>query len=95
MRHPLRENLQVADAGDTDWIYWSRCRFQYRRADQDWREFCKVRWLAPADAGSLMSVLDSGYRLRQFYYPSGVALVDTDCVENRPQEAARQSRIRS
>ena len=81
MRHPLRENLEIADASGTDSIRCSRCRFQYCRADQDWREFCKIRLLPPAQCRRLMSLLDGQYLLRQFYCPSCAALVDTDFVE--------------
>ena len=91
MRHPLRENLEIADATGTDWIFCSRCRFQYCRADQDWREFCKVRLLPPANAGSLMSILDGQYLLRQFYCPACAALLDTDFVEKTPRTAESQS----
>lgn len=84
MRHPLRENLEITDASGTDTICCSRCRFQYCRADQDWREFCKTRLLPPANAGSLMAVLEGDYLLRQLYCPSCAALVDTDFVEKTP-----------
>ena len=83
MKHPLRENLEIAE----DWIHCSRCQFQYCRADQNWREFCKIRLLPPANAGCLMSALDGQYLLRQFYCPSCAALVDTDFVEKKPQDA--------
>jgi acetone carboxylase gamma subunit len=87
MKHPLRENLEIADATGTEWIRCSRCRFQYCRAGQDWREFCKIRLLPPANAGSLMSVLDGQYLLRQLYCPSCAALVDTDFVEKKQDDA--------
>jgi hypothetical protein len=92
MRHPLRENLEVADANSTDWIYCSKCRFQYCRADQNWREFCKMRLLPPASAGSLMAVLDGQYLLRQLYCPSCAVLVETDFVEKTPSAAEPQPR---
>lgn len=81
MRHPLRENLEITDANDIDWISCSRCHFRYCRAEQDWREFCKTRLLPPRNAGALMAVLDGQYLLRQLYCPSCAALVETDFVE--------------
>jgi hypothetical protein len=86
MKHPLRENLEISDASGTDWIGCSRCRFQYCRADQDWREFCTIRLLPPRHAGDLMSLLDGQYLMRQLYCPSCAALVDTDFVEKKPQD---------
>ncbi len=83
MTHPLRENLEITDASGTDMISCSRCRFQYCRADQDWREFCKTRLLPARDAGTLMGLLDGEYLLRQLYCPSCAALVDTDFVEKK------------
>jgi hypothetical protein len=81
MKHPLRENLEVAEANGTDWIYCGKCQFRYCRADENWREFCRIRLLPPAKAGKLMSLLDGQYLLRQFYCPSCAALVDTDLIE--------------
>jgi acetone carboxylase gamma subunit len=86
MRHPLRENLEIADAAGTDWIFCTRCQFKYCRADQDWREFCKVRLLPPNKAGSLMSILEGQYLMRQLYCPSCAALLDTDFVDTKPHE---------
>ena len=83
MSHPLRENLELADGADADWIRCSRCQFQYCRADQDWREFCKIRLLPPGNAGGLMAILDDTHRMRQFYCPSCGALIDTDFVEKK------------
>ena len=87
MRHPLRENLEITDASGTDWISCSRCRFQYCRADQDWREFCKTRLLPARNAGDLMSLLDGQYLLRQLYCPSCAALLETDFVEKKLPDA--------
>ena len=87
MRHPLRENLEITDASGTDIISCSKCNFRYCRADQDWREFCKTRLLPPRNAGDLMSLLDGEYLLRQFYCPSCAALLDTDFIEKKPQDA--------
>ena len=86
MKHPLRENLEIADATGADWIHCSRCQFKYCRAGQDWRECCKIRLLPPNKAGSLMSILDGQYLMRQFYCPSCAALLDTDFVETKPIE---------
>ena len=85
MTHSLRENLEITDVSGTDMISCSRCRFQYCRADQKWREFCKTRLLPPRNAGILMCLLDREYRLRQFYCPSCAALVDTVFVEKQQQ----------
>lgn len=87
MTHPLRENLEITDASGTNMISCSRCGFQYCRADQDWREFCKTRLLPARNAGTLMGLLDGEYLLRQLYCPSCAALVDTDFVEKKPQDA--------
>ena len=89
MTHPLRENLEITDASGTDMISCSRCRFQYCRADQDWREFCKTRLLPARDAGALMGLLDGQYLLRQLYCPSCAALVDSDFVEKKQNEAGK------
>ncbi|TMA65008.1 MAG: hypothetical protein E6J73_06105 [Deltaproteobacteria bacterium] len=86
MRHPLRENIEISDASGTDTICCRRCGFQYCRADQDWREFCKSRLLPSHNAGDLMSLLDGQYLLRQLYCPSCAALVDTDFVEKQQQD---------
>ena len=70
MRHPLRENLEIArPASGTDWICCSRCRFRYCGADQNWRKFCKIRLLPPSNAGSLMSALDGQYLCGNFIAP--------------------------
>jgi hypothetical protein len=86
MRHPLRENLEIVDADSIDWILCTRCRFKYCRADQDWREFCKVRLSPPSKAGNLMSILEGHYLMRQLYCPSCAALLDTDFVEAKQNE---------
>lgn len=81
MRHPLRENLEITDPNGTDWICCSRCRFQYCRVGQDWRQFCRIRLLPARNAGDLMSLLEGQYLLRQLYCPSCAALLETDFVE--------------
>ncbi len=83
MNHPLRENLEIADSNGTEWIRCSKCQLQYCHADQDWREFCKIRLLPPAKAGSLLAILDGDHMMRQFYCPSCGALMDTDFVEKK------------
>jgi len=84
----MRENLEIVDLAGTSWIYCGKCRFRYCRADQNWREFCKIRLLPPAKAGSLMSLLDGQYLLRQLYCRSCAVLVETDFVEK--QDDARR-----
>ena len=59
------------------------------RADEDWRQFCKVRLLPPTKAGSLMADLNGQYLLRQFYCPSCAVLLDTDFVEEHSNDAGR------
>jgi hypothetical protein len=86
MRHPLRENLEIADANGADWIFCTRCGFKYCPADRDWREFCKVRLSPPKNAGSLMSILEGHYMMRQLYCPSCAALLDTDFIETNQNE---------
>ncbi len=81
MTHPLRENLDIADQTGADWIFCTKCQFRYCRADQDWREFCKIVLSPPNKAGHLMSLLDGQYLMRQFFCPSCGALLDTDFVE--------------
>lgn len=83
MNHPLREYLEVVGADGVESIRCTKCQFQYCRVEQDWREYCKVRLLSPVSAGSLMAILEEGYRMRQFFCPSCGALVDTDFVENK------------
>jgi hypothetical protein len=70
MSYSLRENLEIVHLNDTDSIHRSQCGFRYCRADQNWREFCKLRLLSPANAGSLMSILNGQYLMRQLYCPS-------------------------
>jgi hypothetical protein len=89
MRHPLRENLEITDASGTDTVCCSRCRFQYCRADQDWRGFCKIRLLPARAAGDLMSLLDGQYLMRQLYCPSCAALLETDFVQKTQDDAGR------
>jgi acetone carboxylase gamma subunit len=89
MSYPLRENLEIVDGTDSAWIRCGKCQFQYCRANQDWREFCKIRLLPPANAGSLIAILDGDYLLRQFYCPSCAALLDTDFVEKKQAVAGR------
>ena len=89
MRHPLRENIEVANANGTDWICCVRCHFKYCRADQNWREFCKIRLLPAHNAGHLMFLLDGQYLLQQFYCPSCAALIDTGFIENEQDNAGR------
>jgi hypothetical protein len=87
MNHPLRENLEISDASGTDTICCSKCRFQYCRADQDWREVCMILLLPARHAGDLMTPLEGQYLLRQFFCPSCAVLLETDFVEKEPQEA--------
>jgi hypothetical protein len=49
-----------------------------------------MRLLPPANAGSLMSVLDSQYLMRQLYCPSCAALLETDFIEKQ-QDDTRKS----
>jgi hypothetical protein len=86
MKHPLRENLEIAGADGADWIFCAKCQFKYCRADQDWREFCNTRLSPPIKAGSLMSILEGHYLMRQFFCPSCAALLDTDFVEAKQHE---------
>jgi len=83
MTHPIRENLEIVDLAGTSWVYCSKCRFRYCRANQNWREFCQIRLLPPAKAGSLMSILDGQYLLQQLYCPSCAVLLDTHFVEKQ------------
>lgn len=83
MNHPLRENMEVATVDGAEWIRCKRCQHRYCRADQDWRQFAKVRLLPPTQAGQLMSVLSGDYLLRQHYCPSCAVLLDTDFVEEK------------
>ena len=83
MSHPLRENLETIEINGSESIRCVKCQFHYCRADQVWRDFCKVRVMAPASAGSLMAILNDAHRMRQFYCPSCGALVDTDFVEKK------------
>ena len=43
MSHSLQENLEIVHQSGTDSIHCSQCGFRYCRADQNWREFCKMR----------------------------------------------------
>ena len=83
MNHPLRENLEIATVEGAPWIRCKPCRHPYCRADQDWRQFAKIRLLPPTKAGNLMAVLDDDYLLRQIYCPSCAVLLDTDFVEEK------------
>jgi hypothetical protein len=85
MTRPVRENLEIADRAGTSWIYCSKCRFRYCRADQNWREFCHSRLLPAAKAGNLMAALDGQYLLRQLYCPSCAVLLDSDFVEKQDE----------
>ena len=85
MSHPLREYLEVRASAGTDWIYCSKCQFQYCRSEENWREFCCVRLLPPSHAGHLMSLLDGRYLFRQLYCPSCAVLVDTEVIEKPAQ----------
>jgi hypothetical protein len=48
-----------------------------------------MRLLPPAHAGSLMSVLDSQYMMRQLYCPSCAALLETDFIEKQQDAAGK------
>jgi hypothetical protein len=89
MAHPLRENLAVAVLDGVEWIHCGKCEYRFCRADQDWRRFGKVRLLPPTKAGGLMSVLSGDYLLRQIYCPSCAVLLDTDFVEEHPDDSGR------
>ena len=93
MKHPLRENMEVVASNDRSSICCSRCHFQYCGAEQDWREFSKVRLLAPSNAGRLMGLLDGQYLMRQFYCPSCAVLVDTDFLETEPKEVVKRDAV--
>jgi len=88
---PMRENLEIVDYAGTSWIDCIKCRFRYCRADQNWREFCERRLLPPVKAGSLMSVLEGQYLLRQLYCPSCAVLVDTDFIEKQDDDQEPKS----
>jgi len=83
MSHPLRENLEIHSSDGAEWIRCSRCQRIHCRADQDWRQFCKVRFMSPTKAGPLMAELKGQYKLRQIYCSSCGALLDTDLVEEK------------
>lgn len=83
MNHPLRENLEIANADGAEWIRCNRCQHRYCRSDQDWRQFAKQRLMAPTHAGQLMSVLNGDYLLRQRYCPACAVLLDSDFVEEK------------
>jgi len=89
MTHPLRENLAVAVLDGVEWIHCGKCEYRFCHADQDWRRFGKVRLLPPTKAGGLMSVLSGDYLLRQIYCPSCAVLLDTDFVEEHPDDPGR------
>ena len=89
MKHPLRENLEIATVDGAEWIRCGQCRHEHCRADQDWRQFCKVRLLPPTKAGRLMSVLDGQCLLRQIYCPACAVLLDTDFVEEKQNDPGR------
>jgi acetone carboxylase gamma subunit len=89
MNHPLRENLEIATLDGTEWIRCSKCQRKHCRADEDWRQFCKVRLLQPTKAGALMADLSGQYLLRQIYCPSCAALLDTDFIEEDSNDARR------
>lgn len=77
----LRENLERVTDGSAEGVRCSRCRRRHCRADEDWRESCKVRLRSPTEAGPLMEELTEGHRLRQLCCPSCGVLLDTDMVE--------------
>ena len=85
MRHPLRANLVVDNLDGADWICCAPCGHKYCRAGEDWREYCKIRLLAPTKAGGLMSAPNRHYVLRQLYCPSCAVLLDTDFIEEDAQ----------
>lgn len=89
MSHSLRENLEIVHLNGADSIHCSQCGFRYCHADQNWREFCKTRLLTPANAGSLMSVLDSQYLMRQLYCPSCAALLETEFIEKQQDDGRK------
>jgi len=88
MSHPLRENLEIHSSEGVEWIRCSRCRHNHCRADQDWRQFCKVRFMAPTKAGPLMETLVGQYLLQQLYCPSCGVLLDTHLVEENRKDGA-------
>jgi hypothetical protein len=89
MNHPLRANLEIAIIDGTEWVRCGKCQRKHCRADQDWRQFCKVLFLPPKRAGALMSELNGQYLLRQIYCPSCAVLLDTNFVEENSVEARR------
>jgi hypothetical protein len=89
MNHPLRANLEIAIIDGTEWVRCGKCQRKHCRADQDWRQFCKVLFLPPTRAGALMSELNGQYLLRQIYCPSCAVLLDTNFVEENSVEARR------
>ena len=78
MSHPLRENLETIEINGSESIRCVKCQFHYCRADQVWRDFCKVRFMAagerrqphghfercPSDAAILLPVLRRAGRYR-------------------------------
>jgi hypothetical protein len=89
MKHPLRANLEVVILEGTEWVRCSKCRRKHCCAVEDWRQFCKARFLPPTKAGRLMSDLNGHYLLRQYYCPSCAVLLDTDFVEENLNDAGR------
>ena len=81
MNRLLRENLEIVTEDGAEWVRCSRCRHRHCRADEDWRQSCKVRLLSPTQAGPLMEELTEGYRLRQICCLSCGVLLDTDIIE--------------
>ena len=89
MTHPLRENLTVALLDGAEWIRCGKCGHRFCRAEQDWRQFGKVRLLPPTKAGGLMAVLSGDYLLRQICCPSCAVLLETDFVEEKRNDPGR------
>ena len=87
MNHPLRANLVIDNLDGVSWICCAKCGHKHCRADEDWRERCKTRLLAPTKAGALMADLNGQYLLRQLYCPTCAVLLDTDFIEENAHDS--------
>jgi hypothetical protein len=89
MNHPLRANIEIVILDGTEWVRCAKCQRKHCRVDEDWRQYCKVRFLPPTKAGRLMSDLNGQYLLRQYYCPSCAVLLETDFVEESLNDTGR------
>jgi N-methylhydantoinase B len=86
-RHPLRENLEIIELLDGNYVRCIRCGHVLCQEADDWTLACDAKQLPPTRAGALMAPLLDEFVLEQHYCPGCSVLLNTEVVEKAPSRS--------